>query len=222
MAEDRYFADHTAEESERERLSLLEQIEDPRSQRHLAALDIHWGWRCLEVGAGHGSIARWLAEQVGPQGLVVATDLNPRFLSEIQLPNVEVRRHDIHTDPLEPHTYDLVHCRGVLAHLRDPPLVVGRMVEALRIGGGLVIEEGDLSSIRAVDDNHPLAESFNRQNRELVDRITQAKLFAPSLGSQVRSLLEGAGLSEINNEGVQVITRGGEMPARQYSMSLLV
>ena len=62
MAEDRYFADHTAEESEHERLSLLEQIEDPRSQRHLAALGIQRGWRCLEVGAGHGSIARWLAE----------------------------------------------------------------------------------------------------------------------------------------------------------------
>src|SRR5262245_61082536 len=176
MAEDRYFADHTTEESERGRLSLLEQIEDARSQRHLVALGLQRGWRCLEIGAGHGSIARWLAEQVGPQGLVVATDINPRFLTEIRLPNVEVRRHDIRTDPLEPHTYDLAHCRGVLAHLREPHLVVRRIVEALRIGGWLLIEEGDLSSLRAVDDNHPLTESFNRQNRAIVDRITQAKL----------------------------------------------
>src|SRR5262245_40508772 len=92
MAEERYLADHTAAEAERERLSLLEQIEDPRSQRHLATLGIQRGWHCLEVGAGHGSIARWLAERVGPQGLVVATDLNPRFLTELQLPNIEVRR----------------------------------------------------------------------------------------------------------------------------------
>src|SRR5262245_40546828 len=217
MAEDRYFADHTTAESERERLSLLEQIEDARSQRHLVALGIQRGWRCLEIGAGHGSIARWLAAQVGLQGLVVATDLNPRFLAEIQLPNVEVRRHDIRTDPLEPRRYDLAHCRGVLAHVRDPHLVVRRMVEALRIGGWLLIEEGDLSSIRAVDDKHPLAEAFNRQNRAIVDRITQAKLFAPSIGPQVRRLLEEVGLSEIDNEGVQFIARGGEVHARQSS-----
>ena len=120
MAEDHYFAARTAEESERERLSLLECVEDPSSRRHLAALSIERGWRCLEIGAGHGSIARWLAEQVGPQGLVVATDLNPRFLTELQMPNVEVRQHDIRTDPLEAGLYDLAHCRAVLA----PPMWV--------------------------------------------------------------------------------------------------
>ena len=93
---------------ERKRLRLLEQFEDPRSQRYLAALGIQRGWRCLEVGAGSGSIARWMAEQVGPQGQVVATDINLRFLTELTLPNVEVRQHDIRTDSLEPDTYDLV------------------------------------------------------------------------------------------------------------------
>jgi len=34
--------------------------------------------------------------------------------------------------------------------------------------------------------------------------------------------LEEAGLNEIDNEGVQFIARGGELPAKQYSMSLLV
>jgi SAM-dependent methyltransferase len=98
MAEDEYLLSHTAEASERKRLGLIERLADPMSQRDLAALGIQHGWRCLEVGAGHGSVARWLAEQVGPQGRVVATDINPRFLTEIELPNVEVRRHDIRTD----------------------------------------------------------------------------------------------------------------------------
>ena len=114
---------------------------DSRSQRQLAALGIQPGWRCLEVGAGHGSIVRWLAEQVGPQGRVVATDINPRFLTAMQLPNVEVRQHDIRTDPLEPSLYDLAHCRAVLIHMPDPQLGSGGMVEALRIGGWLLIEE---------------------------------------------------------------------------------
>src|SRR5215510_11104044 len=116
MGEQQYILSHTTDTFERERLSLLEQTEDPLSQRWLAALGIQPGWHCLEVGAGHGSIVRWLAEQVGSQGRVVATDLNPRFLTEIELANVEVRQHDIRTDPLEPGRYDLAHCRLVLTH----------------------------------------------------------------------------------------------------------
>jgi len=163
MAKDDYVLSHTADASESERLGLIERELDPLSQRHLAALGIQQGWRCLEVGAGHGSMARWLAEQVGPLGRVVATDLNPRFLREIDLPNLEVRQHDIRVDPLEPGTYDLAHCRGFLAHIPEPHLVVRRMVAALRFGGWLLVEEGDASSLRAVNAEHPQAEFFQSE-----------------------------------------------------------
>ena len=42
-----------------------------------------------------------MAERVGVEGRVVATDINPRFLTAIDLPNVEVRQHDMLADPLE-------------------------------------------------------------------------------------------------------------------------
>ncbi len=220
MGEHQYINSETADAFERERLGLLEQLEDVRSQRYLAALGIQKGWRCLEVGAGHGSIARWLAEQVGPQGRVVATDLNPRFLTDLTLPNVEVRQHDIRTDPLEAHLYDLAHCRSVLVHMPEPHLVVKRMVATLRSGGWLLVEEGDASSIRAVDTNHPLAESFNRRSRELLERLRQSTGFNPYFGCRVRGLLEEAGLIEMGNEGVSGIVRGGEAEARLLSMTL--
>jgi ubiquinone/menaquinone biosynthesis C-methylase UbiE len=220
MGEHQYVLSQAAYAPERERLALLERNFDPLSQRRLAALGIQPGWRCLEVGAGQGSIVRWLAAQVGPQGRVVATDINPRFLTELQLPNVEVRQHDIRTDPLEAGRYDLAHCRAVLAHMPDPQLVVGRMVEALRSGGWLLIEEPDLSSERAVNVTHPLAESFDRQYREISDRLAQTKLVNPYLGRRVRGLLEDAGLTEIENEGVSHIVRGGEAEARLDCLNL--
>jgi 2-polyprenyl-3-methyl-5-hydroxy-6-metoxy-1,4-benzoquinol methylase len=220
MGEHQDILSPTADTFERERLSLLEQAVDPLSQRRLAALGLQPGWRCLEVGAGHGSIVRWLGAQVGSQGRVVATDINLRFLTELALPNVEVRQHDIRTDPLEPGTYDLAHCRSVLIHMPDPQLVVQRLVEAVRIGGWLLIEEVDSSSLRAVDVTHPRAESFNRQHQEVLDRIVQAKLVDPFLGCRVRSLLEQAGLTEIENEGVSRIVRGGEARARRDDMTL--
>src|SRR5262249_12985672 len=132
MAEQQYVLSHTADAAERERLELWAHIEDARSQRHLAALGIQTGWQCLEVGAGQRSMVCWLAELVGPQGAIVATDINPRFLTELHLPNVEVRRHDIHTDPLEAGRYDLAHCRAVLSHLPDPPRALRRIVAAVR------------------------------------------------------------------------------------------
>jgi ubiquinone/menaquinone biosynthesis C-methylase UbiE len=220
MAEQQYILSHTADAAERARLALWEHSEDARSQRHLAALGIQQGWRCLEVGAGHGSIVCWLAAQVGPQGRVVATDINPRFLTARQWPNVEVRRHDIRTDPLEAGRYDLAHCRAVLSHLPDPHRALRRMVAAVRMGGWVVIEDAEFSSLRAVEATHPLAASYNRHLRELLERLTQAKLSDPYLGGRVRGLLEATGLTEIDNEGVSRIARGGKTEAKVLGMTL--
>ena len=59
------------------RLALLEFYLDPKTKRRALALGLPYGWRCLEVGAGGGSIALWLSDQVGMEGKVVATDINP-------------------------------------------------------------------------------------------------------------------------------------------------
>src|SRR5262245_24735854 len=53
------------------------------------------GWRCLEVGAGGGSIAAWLADCVGSEGAVVATDLDTTHLRGLSLPNLEIRVHEL-------------------------------------------------------------------------------------------------------------------------------
>src|SRR5262249_41196057 len=76
----RYFATDSPDAFERRRLALLTEIADPITPRRLSDLGVGPGWRCLDVGAGDGSIARWLAARVGPEGRVVATDLEPRFL----------------------------------------------------------------------------------------------------------------------------------------------
>ena len=96
--------------AERNRLRLMEQVNDPATTNRLRALGIAAGWRCLEVGAGGGSIARWMAERVGPSGQVTATDLNTVFLDEAPVDNLIVVRHDI-TKEDPPGEYDLVHCR---------------------------------------------------------------------------------------------------------------
>ena len=75
----RYAYDH-AWELERVRLAGLEGALDPGAREHLTRLSLGPGSRCLEVGAGGGPVARWLAEQVAPDGVVIATDLETDFL----------------------------------------------------------------------------------------------------------------------------------------------
>ena len=87
------------QEAEDERLALLERIFDPISRQRREM--VQPGWRCLEVGAGRGSMAIWLAEQVGESGEVVATDVDVTHLKQLNLPNLEVRQHNILNEPLD-------------------------------------------------------------------------------------------------------------------------
>ncbi|MDQ1502768.1 MAG: hypothetical protein QOD57_495, partial [Actinomycetota bacterium] len=82
-------------EQERRRLDLLEQVFDLATQDYLGRLPLPAGGHCLEVGAGAGSVAAWLCNQVGADGRVVATDLGTDFLETLTEKNLEVRRHDI-------------------------------------------------------------------------------------------------------------------------------
>src|SRR5438477_10948072 len=149
------------EDFEGKRLHFLQQILDPVTFRRLEQIGVQQGWRCLEVGAGEGSIAHWLAKKVGPQGKVVATDIEIRLMDKQHEPNLEIRRHDILVDDLEQGYYDLVHTRAVLMHLSDPVQAVKKMAGAVRPGGWLFLEEFDSISFGAVDTESPIAQTFN-------------------------------------------------------------
>lgn len=73
-----YFFD-TAEQVERHRLEAQTALWDPFTFRILDGVGVAEGWRCLEIGAGTGSVASWLCERVGGSGHVVATDVETRW-----------------------------------------------------------------------------------------------------------------------------------------------
>jgi SAM-dependent methyltransferase len=122
-------------------LSLLEELFDPPTVERLEGVGLAAGWEVLEVGAGRGSIAAWLAGRVGPDGRVVATDLDTALLESRAAAGVEVLRHDVLADDFPPGSFDLVHCRAVLVHLGDPERALARMFAWLKPSGVLVAEE---------------------------------------------------------------------------------
>jgi len=135
-------------EQERERLAGLEAANDPDTIRHLEGLGVAQGWRCLEIAGGGGSIARWLCERVAPSGSVVATDIDTRFLEILDVPNLDVRRHNLVTDDLPEDEFDLIHGRFIVEHVPDPDQIVKKLVSSLKPGGWILLEDADFSPFK--------------------------------------------------------------------------
>jgi SAM-dependent methyltransferase len=125
------------------RLRAVERIYDPASTRRLETLGVGPGWRCLEVGAGGGSITRWLCSKVGPTGRVLAVDLDTRFIADIRAVNLDVALLDVTRAELPRNTFDLVHARGVLSYLPQREAVLDGLVASLAPQGWLLLEEPD-------------------------------------------------------------------------------
>jgi SAM-dependent methyltransferase len=130
-------------DSERRRLDLFARRLDPLTVRRIKPLTLPGGARCLEIGGGQGSIARWLCEHVGPGGHVTATDLETGFLSELPPANLTVVRHDVRTDEFPESSFDLIHVRAVLMHIAERMAALRRMASWLAPGGWLLVEEPD-------------------------------------------------------------------------------
>lgn len=197
-------------------LKSLEAMADPGSIRHLDATGIGAGWRCLEVGAGAGSIARWMGRPVGPRGHVLATDINTRFLQESDDLPLEVREHDIAADPLPEAAFDLIHTRMLLAHLPAREQVIERMLSALRPGGWLAAEELDFSSVHPAPENPP--ESAERFGKVVMAHhaVMQQRGFDPFYGRCLLDVLRDRGLADVETEGRAAVCQGGSSWAQGW------
>ncbi|GAA3632150.1 class I SAM-dependent methyltransferase [Microlunatus ginsengisoli] len=122
-----------------EQLRLLSEILGGHSAAVLSGLGIGAGARCWDIGSGDGSVARWLADQVGPTGSVLATDLKPEHVPVH--PQIEARRHDLLADSWPAGRFDLIHARLVLMHLPRAADLALRLVEQLAPGGVLVLTD---------------------------------------------------------------------------------
>ncbi|WP_457189216.1 class I SAM-dependent methyltransferase [Nocardioides sp. P5_E3] len=152
-----------------ERFAGLEAVFDPVTRGHLTRLGLAPGSRCLEVGAGSGSIARWMADQVGSTGRVLAVDLDPRWCRREGREQLEVRDLDLVRQPIPAGPWDVIHERLVLQHIPERLVVLARLVDELAPGGVLLIEDFDTGEVRTIDragPNHELivdmAQAFNR------------------------------------------------------------
>lgn len=177
---------------ERERLRLLQEWGDPDTRTALEAVGLGRDWRCLEIGAGAGSVARWIADRC-PDGSVTAVDIDTRYLDDTERGNLEWRTGDIRALDFAPGTFDLVHSRLTFCHLPERAELVTRAVRWLRPGGWLVL--GDAMCMPADLSAHaPIRRFFGALEEGWAAQGSDMTRWATVIPAR----LAGAGLRDID------------------------
>jgi ubiquinone/menaquinone biosynthesis C-methylase UbiE len=217
-----YIADQTWPDEAR-RLNALERALDESTCRHLVRVGVSAGMRCLEIGAGSGSIARWFSRTVGPTGQVTATDLDTTLLEALpgECANVRVLREDISESVrLVGEGFDVVHARLVLGHVAQPERALTNIIQVLRKGGVALIEDADfLWSDVGEQPLYPAsaALAYFPVWRAAVDYMHR-RGYAVHWGRQLAAAMRSAGFEDVSGEAVILI---GDR-ALQGSMALTI
>ncbi|GAB3489107.1 methyltransferase domain-containing protein [Nocardiopsis coralliicola] len=196
----------------KEQLTLLEELYDPPTVAALEAAQVGPGATCLDLGAGGGSISRWLARRVGPSGRVIAADLVLDHLAPG--PDVEVRQHDIGDGVPAGGPFDLIHARLLLMHLGRREEIVRQLVAALAPGGRLVIGEvsglGEVVAAPTGDD----AALFARV-RDTARSVAGAQVALDfDWVYRAEACMREAGLTDLYSASYSATLGGGNSPAR--------
>jgi SAM-dependent methyltransferase len=211
--------------AERDRLDSLTLLYDPGTLELCRLLGVAEGWRCLDVGAGTGSLATRLAQLVGPSGRVTALDIDTRFLEPLASERIDVVRGDLTTGPLKHGGFDLVHARLVLEHLPERQRVLDELVAAAAPGGWVLIEDFDWSTALMVDPPSAVHVTVAEAIRELFTRHG----YDPSYGRTLPRNLLRAGLADVGTraQAIQVTSDRAtglpqwELLADQFAPALL-
>ncbi len=182
--------------AERERLASLTRLYDATTIELCERLKLAPGARCLELGAGTGTVAELLAERVTPGGEVIATDTDTRFLeplaASLSAGVLRVEAADV-TAGLPAGPFDLVHARLLLEHLPQRLDVLRSMAAAAADGGWVLVEDFDWSTALMVDPATPLLARVASACRAFM----QSRGYDPEFGRRLPRALAQAGLVDI-------------------------
>lgn len=189
--------------AEIERLQLQAQVWQSETEIMLDSIGVQPGWSCIDIGCGPAGILEPLSRRVGPSGRVVGIEPDECLLAaaatlvgEKELSNVELLRGDARDAKLSGETFDLVHERFVLPHLKSPETLLRDMLALARSRGFIGVQELDLRSMAFC----PPSPKWPRL-KQIIEMM-----FAldgdVNVGRRVHIMLRGAGLNSLTIRAV--------------------
>jgi ubiquinone/menaquinone biosynthesis C-methylase UbiE len=116
----------------------------------IEAMGLKPGMVIGEVGAGTGRVTVWLADAVGPRGMIYANDIDAAALDHLRkrclkegLDNVQTIVGTVTNPKLPLKALDIAFMTNTYHHLEKPVELVRNLLPALKENGRLVIVERD-------------------------------------------------------------------------------
>ena len=148
-----------------------------------------WSMKVCRVRSlGSGEEAESKSRRVGE---ALVRDLRRQMAS-----NVIVRQHDIATEPLLREHFDVVHARAVLQHVPTRDEVVTKLVDSLKPGGRLVIEDGTFLGF----GQQALPEPYQTIHRIMSEGSLDERR-DPNFGLRALDLMRSVGLVDLDVQG---------------------
>lgn len=195
----------------KQRLAVVSRVLWPTTARLLGRAGMRAGMRCLDLGCGGGEMTLALARLVGPGGEATGLDMDKTKLElaaeqarELGIANARFREVDV-AEWSETARYDLVYCRFLLTHLRDPVAILRKMRDAVRPGGVVVIEDIDVAG----HVWHPPCPALGRFV-SLYRNVVARRGGDADIGPKLYGLARAAGLADVSVDVVQPIFASGE------------
>jgi SAM-dependent methyltransferase len=193
------------------RLTALHRLYSPTGRRVLLQAGLKPGMRVADFGCGVGATTRMLAEMVELSGRVIGIDVNAAQLEQGRhlctsagIGNATFVEASATATGLPRNSFDLVYCRFLLLHLLDPAACLREMLDVLKPGGVLVVEDGNLTSAGSVPASslHAFA--------DLLGRLAPTRGLNYALSDDLYHMVKAAGFTELEIEIHQPAVAHGE------------
>src|SRR5262245_62146235 len=189
-------------QAEQRRLVALAESFEPSARWLLDQIRIQPGWRAIDVGCGPLGILHLLSERVGSNGVVVGLEREARFadmaqdqIAQRHLGNVNVLQADILASGLHKQSFDLAHERLVMVNISSPEAFLSKVVDLVRPGGTVAVEEIDNVSW-VCQPPHPSWETL-LQTFHAVFRASGGNVH---FGPRIPELLPAAALANVQSK----------------------
>ncbi len=194
-----------------ERLDILSRTIEKSTREFLKTAELNTAKSCLDLGCGTGKVTMMIAEIIGDQGQVLGVDINELNIHNAnksaktkEIKNVSFEVFDVYKFKART-KYDVIYSRFLLSHLTNPKLILENILQLLKPGGKLLIEDTDFTGHFC----YPKSDYFD-QYVTLYQDLLKKRGANANLGQGLVGLLKDTGFSNVEFQLSQPAHISGE------------